>query len=328
LEDAIDRLGPGQPSVLDTERGGPENDSMLPSRKLLLATACAAGLLPGEPLRAQQEKAPDVASPGLDFSVLAPPQLEVARQVLKSSFCYCGCPHTLDGCLREHASCHHARRMASLVLRMARRSMTEVAIEKVLTDYYASFDSHKRARLDVKAFGPPLGSANAKVAIVEFSDFSCPYCQALRPELERFVQENEGRVKLYYKPFPIASHPRAMEAALAVEWARDKGLFWKMHDRLFENASAFSDDDLARQAAASGGDPEDLRKALEEGRNRTRIAASQGEARKAGLEGTPTLYLNGRRLNVPVPAGEMRDILLFTLEDEEEWMGHGGWARD
>jgi len=290
----------------------------------LVALASAAALAPAG---AAAQKPAD-ALPGVDLSGLTPAQVEVVQRVARDEFCHCGCPHTLAGCLREHKSCKHAPRMAALAVRLAGQGMTAGEVLKVLTDYYAGFDRSKRAKLDVKEFGPPLGKAEAPVTIVEFSDFECPYCQALRPELEKFVRENEARVKLYYKPFPIWSHPRAFEAATAAEWSRDKGFFWKMHDELFEHPHALKDDDLAGYASTLGGDPDDLRKALEQGRYKARIAASQAEARGAGLVGTPTMYFDGRRLVLPSAPQDIRDTLRFTLEDEEEWKSHGGWARD
>jgi protein-disulfide isomerase len=163
------------------------------------------------------------------------------------------------------------------------------------------------------------------VSIVEFSDFTCPHCQALRPKLEEFISARKDRLKLYYKPFPLAGHPRAFEAALAVEWARDKGLFWQMHDALFDRPHDLDDDALAATAGRLGGDPADLRQALGTSRNRARILASQGEARRAGLTGTPALYFDGRRYTL---SDHSEASLQFTLEDEEEWRKGGGWARD
>ncbi len=285
--------------------------------------ACLAGAAP-----AAAQGAPDVTLPGVDLSVLSPAQAEVVRRVAQDEFCHCGCPHTLAGCLREHASCKHAPRMAALVVRLAGQGLGSREILKALTEYYSGFDRAKRASLDVKGFAPPLGNADAPVTLVEFSDFACPYCQAVRPELERFVLENPARVRLFFKPFPITGHPRAREAAIAGEWARDRGLFWKMHDELFDNPRSLADDDLASYAEKIGGDADDLRKALEQGRNKERIAASQAEARRAGLQGTPTLFLNGRRLTLPIAPTEIRESLRFAVEDEEEWSKHGGWARD
>jgi protein-disulfide isomerase len=158
---------------------------------------------------------------------------------------------------------------------------------------------------------------------VEFSDFTCPYCRQIRPALEEFVRERAGRVKLYYKPFPIESHEHAAEAAQAAEWARDHGLFWAMHDRLFDAPEALSVEDLADHARALGGDAEDLRAALASGKYRQNVRASQAEARTAGLRGTPTIFMNGRLLTDLSP-----EALELALEDEEEWVKQRGWSRD
>jgi protein-disulfide isomerase len=295
---------------------------------VLSAAGLALSAAPLVPAGALAQQAPEVALPGVDLGALTPAQVEVVRRVAQDEFCHCGCPHTLAGCLREHTACKHAPRMAALVVRLAGQGMAAREILRTLTEYYSGFDRGKRVSLDVKTFAPPLGKPDAPVTLVEFSDFACPYCQAVRPELERFVVENQTRVKLYYKPFPIANHPRAQEAAIAGEWARDQGLFWKMHDELFDHPRALSDDELAGFAERIGGDAGDLRRALEQGRNKARIAASQAEARGAGVRGTPTLYVNGRRLTLPSAPSELRDTLRSTVEDEEEWTKRDGWARD
>lgn len=279
------------------------------------------------PAGASAQAAPDPL-PGVDLGGLTPAQVEVVRRVARDAFCYCGCPHALSGCLREHPGCKHARRMAALAVRLARTGISADEVSRALDDHYAGFERSRRAKLTVEQFGPPLGAPAAPATLVEFSDFTCPFCQLLRPELERFVLENAPRVKLFFKPFPIASHPRAREAAIAGEWARDHGLFWKMHDRLFGQPSQLSDDDLAAAADALGGDAPDLRLALEQGRNAPRVSASQQEARAAGVSGTPTLYLNGRKLALTGAPGDVAETLRLALEEEEEWTRHGGWERD
>jgi protein-disulfide isomerase len=271
--------------------------------------------------------APAADLPGVDVSGLTPSQLTVLKKVLSEEFCYCGCPHTLDGCLKGHQGCHHAPRMSQLAARYAAQSLSAGEIRKILRDYYAGFDRKKRARLDVKDYGPALGEESAPVAIVEFSDFTCPFCQRIKPDLDRFVRDHPDRVRLYYKPFPIASHEHAMEAAIAAEWARDHGLFWKMYDELFAHARNLSESDLAGYASAIGGDPDDLRKALESGRNKARITAAQAEGRAANMVGTPTLFLNGHRLDLPY-RDDLREVLDFAVDDEQEWVRNDGWKRD
>jgi protein-disulfide isomerase len=254
-------------------------------------------------------------------SALTSAQKDVLARVLSEEFCYCGCPHTLHGCLTEHQECKHAPRMAALAARMAGLGLGSGEVLKVLTEYYASFDRGKRARLEIAEFGPPLGDPKAPVTLVEFADFECPFCQQLRSRLEDFVKRNPGRVNLIFKPFPIPGHPRAQEAAETAEWARGQGVFWQVHDAMFEHPRALDDDSLAALAQRLGKDGEDLRKALSERRMRPRVQASQADARRAGVAGTPTVFVNGRRHVIP----DFSDTVLeFVLEDEEEWL-RGGW---
>jgi protein-disulfide isomerase len=268
---------------------------------------------------------PEGLLPGIPLDNLTDAQKQLVADFAQDEFCYCGCPHTVSQCLRTHGGCHHAKRMARLASRLAAAGVTKAELLKLVTAYYASFDRPRRARLDVTAFGPPQGDPAAPVTVVEFSDFTCPYCQLLRPSLEKFVADRKGRLKLFYKPFPIESHPNAVEAAQAGEWARDQGKFWDMHDVLFTSPHAVSPPELVGYARDLGLDGEALRAALESGTYKTKVSKSQAEARDAGIKGTPSLFFDGRMLTVP----DLSDWMLeFTLQDEEEWQAGRAWARD
>lgn len=269
--------------------------------------------------------APEEVLPGVDLSSLTPPQRQVVADWAQATFSYCGAPRTVAASLQAGTSCRHAPRMAGLAVRLAASGLDREKLSRALTDYYASFRPEKRARLDVAAFGPPLGDASAPVALVEFSDFTCPFCQLLRPELEKFVADRPGRVRLHFKPFPIESHEHALESAQAAEWARDQGAFWKVHDALFQDPYSNDPDSLAATATALGLDGADLAAALKAERLLPRVRASMAEARAAGITGTPTLFFNGRMHRGP---SFSEADLAFALEDEEEWVKHGGWARD
>ncbi len=300
-------------------------------RRVHLFAALAAGVLssPGA-IAADAPAAPAAAAaeadglPGVDLSSLSPEQRTLVVEWAKQAFCYCGCPHTVDQCLRTHGKCHHAGRMATLAARLAKAGLSRAELEKMIDGYYASFD--RRAKLDVSQFGPPRGDASAPIALVEFSDFTCPYCQKVHAPLSSFVEARAKRVKLFYKPFPIDGHPGSYDAAQAAEWARSKGFFWAMHDALFEHPeAAHSVADLADVARGVGGDPAELRTALEEKTFLDKVKGSQAEARQAGIRGTPTLFLNGR---THVLSDFSEDGLELTVQDEEEWQRHGGWERD
>ncbi len=296
-------------------------------RRLSLVAPLAAALLsaPGAiAADAPPAAAPADALPGVDLSSLSADQRKVVLDYAKEAFCYCGCPHTIDQCLRTHGKCHHAARMAKLAAHLVASGVPKADLPKLVDGYYASFD--KRAKLDVSQFGPPRGNASAPVALVEFSDFTCPYCQKVHAPLSAFVAARAERVKLFYKPFPIDSHPGAYDAAQAGEWARAKGFFWALHDTLFENpVAARSVADLADVARGVGGDPADLRAALDEKTYLPKVKESQAEARQAGIRGTPTLFLNGR---MHVLSDFSEAGLEFTLQDEEEWQRAHGWEKD
>ncbi len=289
----------------------------------LLTLACALAASPVPGVAAETPPADATALPGVSLEGLGPEQKQIVAEWARTAFCSCGCPHTLAQCLREHGTCRHAPRMAALGVRLARAGAKKDELARLVASYYASFD--RRAKLDVSKFGPALGSPEAPVTMVEFSDFTCPYCQLVRPALEAFVEARKGRVKLVFKPFPIESHEGALEIAQAAEWARDAKLFWPMHDALFSNPGAHTVDELAAIAREVGGDPEALRAALEDGRALPRIRESQAEARAAGIKGTPSVFLNGRPL---VLMDYSDEGLEFALEDEEEWTANRGWKRD
>ena len=268
---------------------------------------------------------PEEALPGIPFGDLTDGQKLVAALFAQEEFCYCGSPHTVAERLHQpDGGCVHAKRMARLAVKLAGAGLAPAELSAKVAAYYASFEPRQRASIEVEGWGPPLGDAAAPIAVVEFSDFTCPFCQLLRPQLEQFVKERASRLRLYYKPFPIESHPNAVEAAQAGEWARANGFFWPMHDLLFSPGS-HEVESLADLARTLGQDPTSLREALGDGRYLARVHRSQAEARAAGLRATPTLYVEGRRLIL----GDLSDWMLeFTLQDEEEWKANRGWARD
>ena len=175
----------------------------------------------------------------------------------------------------------------------------------VRREYYASFD--RRARLDPAEFGPPLGNADANVTLVEFSDFTCPFCRQLRPTLEAFVKARAGRVKLFYKPFPIEGHPGALEAAQAGEWARDAGIFWPMHDALFTAADHSRRRARRRWRARRAATRRDLRDALA-----SQEATSRGCAPRRPRRARPACA--GRRRSSSRGGRHARDFSEEALE--------------
>jgi protein-disulfide isomerase len=139
------------------------------------------------------------------------------------------------------------------------------------------------------------GSAEAKVAIIEFSDFQCPFCGKYAQGAYRDLQReyvDTGKVRYIVRNMPIEKlHPLAMKAAEAGQCAREQGKYWEMHDRLFASQEALKPSDLLSHARALDLDQVKFQSCLDGGTMAARIAEDVAEARRLGLTGTPAFLI-------------------------------------
>ena len=150
--------------------------------------------------------------------------------------------------------------------------------------------------LDVSSLergGHTKGSADAKVSIVEFSDFQCPACGAFYPTMNRITSEFPENVKVTYRHFPLRQHQYAQKAAEASECAAEQGKFWEMHDVMFENQSALTITDLAGYASRLGLDSAQFGQCLADGKYASKVASDLSYGASIGVDATPTVYING-----------------------------------
>jgi len=144
---------------------------------------------------------------------------------------------------------------------------------------------------------PAKGTANASVTIVEFTDFECPSCARQHPVLERLVNEYGDRVRLVVRDFPLSQHANARKAAEAAEAAREQGKYWEYASVLFRNQSALGVDKLRQYATDLGLDRTRFDASLDSGKLAAKVQRDVHDGRKLGLNGTPTLFINGKRLS-------------------------------
>jgi protein-disulfide isomerase len=147
------------------------------------------------------------------------------------------------------------------------------------------------------------------VTIVLFSDFQCPFCARVEPTLARVEQEYGQKVRLVWKHQPLPFHPNALPAAEAAEAAREQGKFWQMHDRLFASQQQLSPDLYDRAAGELGLDVRKFQEATRSGRGKTRIAEDQRLAAQIGAQATPTMFVNGEKVEGAVPFEMLKAVI-------------------
>jgi protein-disulfide isomerase len=152
----------------------------------------------------------------------------------------------------------------------------------------------ERPRVEVSSVGPSRGPANARVTIVEFSDFQCPFCQRAKPVLDEVEKRHPNDVRIVYRHLPLDSiHARARPSAEAAACAAEGNKFWEYHDRLFANTKALGDADLRKYAAEVGLDAATFDECVKTRRHQAAVEADVEEAKKLGITGTPAFVVNG-----------------------------------
>jgi len=158
------------------------------------------------------------------------------------------------------------------------------------------------------------GNPNAPVTIVEFSDFSCPYCQKVELALTEVLAKYPGKVKLAYRDYPLRSaHPNAQSAAEASRCAGDQGKFWEFHDLLFANPDKQDRTALLDDAHSLQLDDKKFESCLSSGQYKAQIEQDLQDGMRAGVRGTPAFFVNGVFLDGVQPAEALERIIKEEL---------------
>ena len=182
-----------------------------------------------------------------------------------------------------------------------------------------------QAELDkLKPEGAPgEGTLGAPVAIVEFSDFECPYCKEEAKALQdNLLKTYPTQVKLYFKEFPLEGlHPWAKRAAMAARCVQRQGLdaFWAYHDWIFAHQDQITPDNLRDQvmdwAKGQGQiDTVKLGQCMENKLTEGEVDKTVAQGRQLGVDSTPTLFVNGRRIDKAIDWPTLKSIIDFEIE--------------
>jgi protein-disulfide isomerase len=161
------------------------------------------------------------------------------------------------------------------------------------------------AAKQVAAPMPTIGAAGSKVTIQEFSDFQCPACGEVSPQVEAIARANPGLVRLEFHHFPLSQHENAFNAAVAAECANLQGKFWEMGDIMFSNQHSLTVDKLKEYAKVIGVSSLTFDPCLDGQATSDRVREDLKKGADLGVSYTPSLFVNGK-------------LVQFTTRDEFE----------
>ncbi len=155
------------------------------------------------------------------------------------------------------------------------------------------------------------GNKNAKITLVEYSDFECPFCSQFAPTMEQVLAEYPNDVRLVYRHFPLSFHPQAQKAAEASECAAEQGKFWEMHDKLFDLniAKNMSVDSFKTAAADLGLNTGNFNTCLDSGKMASKVQEDYSDGLAAGINGTPGTFINEEFVAGALPFAQIKSII-------------------
>ncbi len=161
-----------------------------------------------------------------------------------------------------------------------------------------------------------LGDKNAKVTLIEFSDFQCSFCARHNPTLDKILSDYQGKVRLVFRHFPLTNiHPYAAKAAEASECANDQGKFWEMHDKLFANQDKLTVADLKQYAKDLGLNQSKFDGCLDSGKYTDQINKQSAEAQAAGITGTPGTFVGSELVKGAYPYETFKTLIDAQLAE-------------
>ncbi|HKO94969.1 MAG TPA: thioredoxin domain-containing protein [Polyangiaceae bacterium] len=158
--------------------------------------------------------------------------------------------------------------------------------------------AESQARIAAKG-APEFGPADAKVTIVEFSDFQCPYCARAAEVVHKIRAQYADKVRFVFRQFPLPMHPDAHLAAQASLAAQRQGKFWEFHDLLFKNQQALSRESLEGYAKEVKLNLSELQQSLDAHTEKAAVDADVSLGEGVFVNGTPTVFINGKRVSNP-----------------------------
>ncbi|AKU91075.1 DsbA family protein [Vulgatibacter incomptus] len=177
--------------------------------------------------------------------------------------------------------------------------------------------------VEIPAGAPSKGSPDAKVTIVEFSDFECPFCSRVNPTMKQ-IEDTYGKdVRVVFRHLPLPFHKNAGPAAEASMAAHEQGKFWAMHDKLFANQRDLTSENFEKWAGEIGLDVKKFKAALDSGKFKAAVDADSTYAGSVGARGTPAFFVNGKLVSGAQPFDAFKRVIDEELKRADAELAKG-----
>jgi len=252
--------------------------------------------------------------PGVDLSGMSPLQVGALLRLLRNHDCACGCGMKVAECRVKDPQCSWSTGLAAAMADAIRAGKDEnEALEAAKASKWSKGPEPPKLLEDpvtIPTAGAPVrGPEDAPLTIVEFSDFQCPYCMLAVAKLNAVFDAYPGKVKLIFKQFPLDMHSHAALAAAAAIAAQRQGKFWPMHDALFAHRTDLTRTTFLALARTAGLDMQRFQADLDSAQTKAVIARDTEDGDHAGVEGTPAVFINGRKYNGDLELSAIRPVI-------------------
>jgi protein-disulfide isomerase len=236
--------------------------------------------------------------PGVDWHNISGARKDAALKFIREEQCTCGCTMMIAECRMKDPGCTYSKKLASVSMKGFAEGKNATAVRADVKKAAAEPPPVFEEPVKISLTGDPQkGPDNAKVTIVEFSDFQCPFCSKAVAEANSIVREFPKDVRLVFKQFPLDSHADAEFGAEASLAAQAQGKFWQMHDLMYAGFPDLSRRTVFNYAKQLGLDIKQFTADMDSHKYKARVHMEEQEGEAANVGGTPTFFVNGKKYN-------------------------------
>lgn len=286
--------------------------------RLTLRRLGALGLF-GVALVVAQDWKTATTLPMVDLTGMAAAKTATALRLLREYDCTCGCGMKVAECRVLDPGCAYSKGLAAALVGALKSGKSNAdALAAARASKFGTAPAPPKLLDDpvvISTAGSPfLGPQDAPVTLVEWSDFQCPYCYKGAAQLAAVLKAFPAQVKLVFREYPLESHSQAALAAAAAIAAHKQGKFWPLHDAMFAHRQDLSKESIAALAAKAGIEMKRFQADWPAKETLNAVMRDMQDGDRAGVDGTPTVFINGQHYHGSLELEPMRAVIEGELK--------------